>query len=106
MLRGSFWVLVLLEELLTGYRLEKLRYFHALHNRNIIDYFLFRDDLLNLPLLRSRYGIDLIALRGNQTSQSLAERIGRLWVFDDAKHSRQGCRVGDVRSASARFVAA
>lgn len=46
--------------LLQGYKLRKTYYFHALYKRNFIDSTIFRDRLINLPLLKGFWGIDVL----------------------------------------------
>ena len=48
--------------LMSRYCDHRIRFFHALHPRNGLDRFVFRDTLINLPCLRPLYGSDMIVL--------------------------------------------
>lgn len=51
-----------LRKYMLGYRLRNIHCFHSLHNRNILDFVLFRDKIINIPGFRRFFGIDVIVI--------------------------------------------
>jgi len=51
-----------LRELMMDYRLLNVHCFHELHHRTIVDAILFRDDWINLPVLKGSFGIDILVI--------------------------------------------
>jgi len=55
-----------LREHLQEFRIARMRVFHALHKMNPIDKFVFRDRIINLPLIRRYSGEDVFVLAVKQ----------------------------------------
>lgn len=51
-----------LEKLLTNFRLETIKIFHEMRPRNFFDLLIFRDYLINLPILRKFFGVDIMII--------------------------------------------